>query len=126
MRELGHRAVVDHDPDIPVLDLVFDSIVDGPTEPDGDVRNLAFGSGEDRVEVCLRGVAELDAEVVVRPAEGAVLEVRRPGAVVAAKVPAEAGAATVTALQPGLATFVVYWPEATTARTAVRTAWVSL
>jgi len=122
VRATGHGAYLDHDRDVAVLDLAFDSLVTthGPRSP---VRRLRFAGHECTLDVEVRGETLLTVDLRVSPAGLVMFESHAPGASEPLTILSSRGHA-VTWMHSQLTTFVVRWP--TTTRAPIRSAWVLL
>lgn len=105
LRSVGYAAFERHEPDLDVLDLVFDSIVDAPGTD--DIRRLRFAGHGINVDVDVFGQADLTIDLRVSPAGPVLVESRGAGDG-----------------QSRLVSFLIRWPG--TAQQPVRTAWIML
>jgi hypothetical protein len=110
LRSVGYAAFGRHERDLDVLDVIFDSLVDGPGsfEHAADCRHLRFAGHGNSLDVDVQGQAELSVELRVTPA---------------GPVPVESRGAE----GPGgtrLVSFLLQWPNST--QRPVRTAWIML
>jgi hypothetical protein len=120
VRDAGLAAYHDHDWNADILDLVFDSAVDGPV---AGSRQLRFDGPGCTVEVNVQGVRRLTVELRVSPPGPVVMEARSPGSRTARTVLWTDGRAMVW-LRPQLTSFLLRWPGSD--RPPARTAWVAL
>ncbi|HZO68788.1 MAG: hypothetical protein ACRDP9_07190 [Kribbellaceae bacterium] len=123
LRAAGHAAYLDHDWDVAVLDLAFDSLVDTPHGRSAEVRRLRFAGHDCAVDVEVRGYTRLTVELWVSPAESVVVESRTPGLRGPRTILWTQGQA-MTWMRPQLTSFLLRWPDSD--RPPARTAWVLL
>lgn len=123
LRAAGHAAYLDHDWDIPVLDLVFDSIVDTPHGLSAPVRRLRFVGQGCTVDVDVHGYSRLTVELRVSPSGPVWMESRTPGIRGPQTILWSQGQ-TIVWMRSQLTSFLLDWPESN--RMPVRTAWVLL
>lgn len=123
VRTEGYASLADHDWDLEVLDLSFDSLLDSPTSAPGAARQLRFASGSCTVEAKVRGRDQLTVEILTRPAGRVVIAARNLGRCGLDTI-IWPGRRQLTALRPGLTTFLLHWPHAE--RGPARTAWLVL
>jgi hypothetical protein len=109
-RLVGYAAFGWYEPDLDVLDLVFDSLVDIPGGSDDEVRQLRFTGHGCTLDVDVRGHQRLTAELRVSPAGPVVVESRSPD--------------VDRPFAQRLVSFLLRWPGTT--RRPVRTAWIML
>ncbi|MBB5834094.1 hypothetical protein [Kribbella italica] len=109
LRSAGYAAFAHHERDLAVLDLIYDSLVDGSDIGD-DVRHLRFAGHGWTLDVDARGRGQLTVDLWVCPAGPVVVEAR-------------AGDAD-DPVTRRLVSFLLRWPG--TARRPVRTAWIML
>lgn len=121
VRAAGHAAYLDHDWNLPVLDLVFDSLVDTVDGEQAAVRELRFAGHECTVEVRISGDHLLTVDVDVSPRGPVVVESHTPGIRGPLAILWSHGR-TMTWMRPQLTSFVLRWPSA--GHLPVRTAWV--
>ncbi|MFF0271276.1 hypothetical protein [Kribbella sp. NPDC004536] len=119
----GRAAYLDHDWDLAVLDLVFDSLVDTPDGARLPVRRLRFAGHNCTVEVTTSGDRLLTVNLAVSPDGPVVVESHMPGVRGPLAILWSRGR-TMTWMRPQLTSFVVRWPS--TGHLPVRTAWVPL
>lgn len=119
----GRAAYLDHDWDIAVLDLVFDSLVDTADGARLPVRRLRFAGHNCTVEVTTSGDRLLTVNLEVSPGGPVVVESHMPGVRGPLAILWSRGR-TMTWMRPQLTSFVVRWPSA--GHLPVRTAWVPL
>lgn len=123
VQAVGHALIDDHDWDVDVLDLVFDSVLDDTAGLVDGVRSLRFAGPDREVEVDVRGHVYLSVDLRIRPDD--------PVAVSAlAKSRADPGTVTwqcereLACLPAGLTSFLFEWSQPD--RRPARTAWVLL
>lgn len=121
VRATGHTAYLDNDRDLPVLDLVFDSLVDTADGVEAAVRRLRFTGHDCTVEVIISGDRLLTVDVDVSPGGPVVVESHTPGIRGPLAILWSHGR-TMTWMRPQLTSFVLRWPSA--GHLPVRTAWV--
>ncbi len=120
---VGRAAYVDHDWDVAVLDLVFDSLVDTVDGARAPVRLLRFAGHDCTVEVSISGDRLLTVDLQVIPGGPVVVESHTPGVHGPLAILWSHGR-TMTWMRPQLTSFVLRWPSA--GHLPVRTAWVPL
>ena len=120
---VGRAAYVDHDWDVAVLDLVFDSLVDTVDGAQLPVRQLRFAGHGCTVEVTTSGDRLLTVDLKVSPDGPVMVESHMPGVRGPLAILWSHGR-TMTWMRPHLTSFVVRWPSA--GHLPVRTAWVPL
>jgi hypothetical protein len=120
---VGRAAYLDHDWDVAVLDLVFDSLVDTVDGPQSPVRRLRFAGYECTVEVVVSGDRLLTVDLEVSPGGPVVVESHTPGVRGPLAILWSHGR-TMTWMRPQLTSFVLRWPAP--GHLPVRTAWVPL
>ncbi len=121
VRATGHAAYLDHDRNLPVLDLVFDSLVDTADGVETAVRRLRFAGHDCVVEVTISGDRLLTVDLDVSPGGPVVVESHTPGIRGPLAILWSHGR-TMTWMRPQLTSFVLRWPSA--GHLPVRTAWV--
>jgi hypothetical protein len=109
LRSVGYAAFGRHEPDLDVLDLVFDSLVDAPGNCRDEVRTLRFAGHGVTLDVDVHGRGDLTIELRVSPAGPVVVESRG----------SDDGPTSAR-----LVSFLLRWPGTT--QRPVRTAWVML
>lgn len=119
----GRAAYLDHDWDVAVLDLVFDSLVDTVNGEQAQVRRLRFAGHDCIVEVAVSGDRLLTVDLKVSPGGPVVVESHTPGVRGPLAILWSHGR-TMTWMRPQLTSFVLRWPTA--GHLPVRTAWVPL
>jgi hypothetical protein len=120
-RAAGYAAFDEHGPDIDVLDLQFDSVVDSPDGATSQVRRLVFAGRDCTVEAQVRGKTRPTLDVRVSVAEPVVVELftrTDGGRAAVAWTPGQ----PLNRTRPELSSIFVRWPEST--RRPARTAWV--
>ena len=121
VRATGHAVYVDHDRSLPVLDLVFDSLIDTADGVEAAVRRLRFAGHDCTVEVTISGDRLLTVDLDVSPGGPVVVESHTPGIRGPLAILWSQGR-TMTWMRPALTSFVLRWPSA--GHLPVRTAWV--
>jgi hypothetical protein len=120
---VGREVYLDHDWDVAVLDLVFDSLVDTVDGAQLPVRRLRFTGYDCTVEVTTSGDRLLTVDLKVSPDGPVVVESHMPGVRGPLAILWSQGR-TMTWMRPQLTSFLVRWPSAR--HLPVRTAWVPL
>ena len=120
---VGRAAYLDHDWDVAVLDLVFDSLIDTADGAQLPVRRLRFAGYDCTVEVTTSGDRLLTVDLKVSPDGPVVVESHMPGVRGPLAILWSRGR-TMTWMRPQLTTFVLRWPGGT--QRPVRTAWIML
>ena len=123
VRANGYAAYLHHDWDVAVLDLAFDTLVDGTDGSRSRVRRLRFAGYDCVLDVEVRGEQLLLVDLRVSPAGQVAIESRTPGASGPTRILSSRGYAQ-TRVRPQITSFLVHWPTST--RAPVRSAWVLL
>ncbi|GAA1511628.1 hypothetical protein [Kribbella lupini] len=110
LRSVGYAAFGQHERDLEVLDLVYDSLVDPLDEGTSTVRRLRFADLNWALEVDVHGQEHLTVDLRLHPPGPVVVEAR--------------AADTDGPAAQRLVSFLLRWPG--TARRPVRTAWIML